>query len=124
MSLDLVGPFSAQIGDYPDTEAELDTPLLIGVLLGVALRYTFDGGTALDVDIVTNGAACLAQDLLHLSGANTDAWYHPTAQICDTNGGTIASQYNIGIPVYDTVHIAVSNGGENDRLDVWFLLEN
>ena len=123
MSLDLVGPFTVQVGEYPNTDAELITSPVQGVITDVGLKYTFDEGSSLDIDIVTGGNVGPAQDVLHLSGSNTDGWYHPRVALQDTNGGDLTGQNTNGIPVYDTVSIAISNGGAGDRLDVWFILQ-
>ena len=119
--MDLIGPFVLTIPDYPATDADLDTPVIGGSIVSIGLRYTFDGGSSLDVAITTKGQTSLTKDILELSGANTDGWFSVREAIHDANGDAIVDQYGIGVAVYDAVNIAVANGGGGDMLEVWFL---
>lgn len=120
--MDLIGPLAVIIPDYPATEAELDTSVIQGVLLGIGLRYTFEGGSSLDVTLATKGNTSLTKDILQLTGANTDGWFNVREPICDVLGSAIASQYAAGVAVFDQINIAIANGAGGDKLEVWFLV--
>lgn len=123
MHADLVGPFEVVIGDYPDTSADLDTSVLRGVITDVVLKHTFDNGTSMDIAITTSGDTLPSKDILGISGSNTDAWYAVREQLVDTDGAALTDLYNAGVTVYDSVNIAISNGGAGDKLQVWFLVQ-
>lgn len=122
MSLQIAGPFSVQVGDYPDTDADVDIPTLHGVILDIGLKHTFDGGSSMDIAITTKGETSPSKDILNLSGSDTDGWFPARESIVDTDGAAISGQYNAGIAVYDVINVAISNAGGGDQLDVWFLL--
>lgn len=121
--MDIMGPFTVQVDDYPDTDAELTTPVIRGVITDVVLKHTFDDGSSMDIAITTTGDTLPTEDILGLSGSNTDGWYHVRALIHNPQGAEQADLFTSGISVFDSVNIAVSNAGGGDRLDVWFLVE-
>lgn len=120
--LSIAGPFTIQL-EYPNTGGELDTGVLSGSLLGVGLRHTFDGGTSLDIDISVKGDTAIPFDILSLTGSDTDQWYFFSAPISDANGSPIDGLYRQGIPIYDKINVAIENGGDNDKLELWLMLE-
>lgn len=123
MPLELAGPYTLTVGDYPDTDAVLVTGLIRGVILDVGLKFTFDGGSSMGIEIITSGAFLPAVPILSITSADTDGWFSPRAPIHDpSDGSVIANLTNGGISVYDTVTIGVSNAGAGDMLEVWFML--
>jgi len=118
----IAGPYVVTVGDYPDTDAELDTGLISGIILDVGVRITLDGGSSMDVAINTKGESSLVQNILTLANATADAWYRPRAVMHDTAGAELTGQYNGGISVHDKINIAVTGAGAGDQLEVWFMV--
>lgn len=122
----IFGPFTLTVGDYPDnTSATLETPVISGTILDVAIVPDFTAGTSVEVDIETTGAELPPLDILHLTGASavtSSVYVHPRALIQDTNGADITDQYNLGISIHDSITIEISGGDidTGDAVSVWF----
>ena len=115
----IIGPLTATI--VAGTGIVLETPPIEGVIMEVGLKYTFDQGSSMDVEIATKGTSSLTKTILDLTGADTDAWYPVRVASTGTDGVALSGQYS---PVFvtDPLVITVTNGGAGDRLDVWLEL--
>jgi len=119
--MDIAGPFHLIIGAYPDTDAEVITPLISGRIVGVGIAVHTN--TA-NFTIKTSGAdGTPQQTILDEDGINADVWRYPKPQIHTTAGAAVASQYDAGVPVHDTISILVEGAGAAEEFDVTFMVE-
>ncbi len=124
------GPFSTgpAVGTSGSAEASSETQYLNGVIIGVAVHYTFGAEyyttSTVDLTITTRGTngAPISREILTLSGAGTDGWFYPVLPVQDTQGADIVGQFTLGIPVSDVINIAIEAADPGDSVDVWFQL--
>jgi len=121
--MNLSGPHKVTVPDYPATGFSVDISL-IGLVLGIGIVYELDAvySASLDIAITGSGDNMPDLDIYSLASAATDGWVYPTAQISDTAGAAIADQYNIGVPVFGNVNIAIANAYPGDVVYVTFIL--
>lgn len=89
-----------------------------GCLVSVHIDYTSQPSTA-DVTITSTNPT---QTLLTKSNANTDAWFSPRVQACDTSGAAITGWYEEMV-ICGYVNVAVAQG-DAGTVDVTLLVES
>jgi len=110
------------VPDYPAT-GESVTVAMQGMIVGVGVKYNLGPySSALDFAIIEVSDNQPDQDILAISGGNTDGWFYPARQNCDNSGVAIANLFTRGMPVFGDVLIELANAVPGDSVDFVFHL--
>lgn len=118
--MDIAGPFHVTIGTYPDTSAEIETPVIQGCVTAVGIVTHSNTG---NFSIATKGAdGTPAQTIFDKDSIGSDGWHYPRVQIQTVAGVNINGLYEEP-PVFDKLVILVEGASPGDEFDVTLLVD-
>jgi hypothetical protein len=116
----------AAVGNNGQAAATVTTPTrVIGTINGVFIQYNDAPPAATtDVGIKTKALTGILPsiNILTLSNAATDGYFHPRKQAVDTAGAAIEGAY-APFTVDDYIQIDLAGANASDSVTVWFYLE-
>lgn len=122
-----VGPITTPVstgGAGSSTATITTTKNISGIVAGVYVKYNDSppAGTT-DVTVATQGTSpkAPARNILALTDAATDGWYHPVDQSNAVTGGAIANEYE-RIVIDDLVVVTIAQANDGDSVSIWLLL--
>ncbi len=109
-------------GAGTSTANKTSTKVVRGWIVGVYIQY--DGSPPATSDVTIVGADITpAQDIITVTDANTDDWFHPLHQAQDESGANLTGQ-GVPIIVAERIKVTLAQANDDDGVTVTILYEN
>lgn len=127
MTIGLKGPYNsgAAVGGAGAATIQANSDVILrGQILAVYFRYNDSCPGTTDFTLRTLGTDPFAPsyNILAKANANTDGWFYPAKQQCDSTGGAIANAY-VPIVVEDYLNLLLAEADSGCSVDVWIMLD-